>query len=320
MASKKKVILEKITQDFVKALEAKGGEPLYKLTPPKAREVLEEAQAGPIKKPDVKVEELSIEGPNGDVSIRIMRPFRSNGELPVMMFFHGAGWMLGSPATHDRLCRELVEGTNAALVFVDYKRSPEAKFPQAIEEAYAATKYISENGVKHSLDTSRMVVVGDSVGGNMTIAVTMKAKENKNPKILAQVLFYPVTNGELTSGSYQEFADGPWLTKPAMEWFWNNYLPDLTIRKEPLASPLNASIEQLKGLPPALIITDENDVLRDEGEAYASKLMEAEVPVTAVRYIGTIHDFVMLNALANSKATRSAIDLAISFIKQALHT
>jgi acetyl esterase len=168
-----------------------------------------------------------------------------------------------------------------------------------------------------NLDSSRLAVVGDSVGGNMTAAVTLLAKERGGPKISYQVLFYPVTDANFDTPSYREFANGPWLTKPAMEWFWNAYEPDAAARKKPTVSPLQASIDQLKGLPPALVITDENDVLRDEGEAYAHKLSQAGVSVTAVRYLGTIHDFVMLDALRDTPAARSAIALANASLIQA---
>jgi acetyl esterase len=226
------------------------------------------------------------------------------------VYFHGGGWVLGGKDTHDRLVREIANGANAAVVFVNFTPSPEAKYPIPIEEAYAATKYIAENGKNFNLDTSRLAVVGDSVGGNMAAAVILMAKERAGPRIDYQVLFYPVTDANFDTPSYQQFAKDIWLTREAMKWFWNNYLPDKEMRKQPTASPLQASIDQLKGQPPALIITDENDVLRDEGEAYAHKLIQAGVDVTAVRYMGTIHDFVMLNTLAGTPATCSAIGLA----------
>jgi acetyl esterase len=163
-----------------------------------------------------------------------------------------------------------------------------------------------------------MAVAGDSVGGNMTAAVTLLAKERGGPKLRAQVLFYPVTDASFDDASYTQFANGPWLTRDAMKWFWDAYAPNAADRAKITASPLRASIDELKGLPPALVITDENDVLRDEGEAYARKLTQAGVPVTSVRYNGTIHDFVMLNALADTPATRAAIDQANATLKAAL--
>ena len=249
-------------------------------------------------------------GPTGEVSVRIYRPKGAKGPLPVVMYFHGGGWVLGSENTHDRLLRDLVNGTHAAFVFVNYTPSPEAQFPVPVEQGYAATKYITEHGKDFDLDTSRLAVAGDSVGGNMVAVVTQLAKERKGPAIRYQVLFYPVTDSSLSQQSYNEFANGPWLTRAAMEWFWDAYAPNKEDRRKTTAAPLLATPKQLDGLPPALVIVDENDVLRDEGEAYARKLMQAGVDVTAVRFLATHHDFVMLNALANTPASRAAIQLA----------
>jgi acetyl esterase/lipase len=305
---------------FIEELDAKGGEPIYKLSPADARKVLENLQSQPVRKLDAKIEDLTIPGgPTKEVSIRIMRPANyAGGPLPVVMYFHGGGWILGSKNTHDRLIREIANGANVALVFVNYTPSPEAKYPVPIEQAYAATKYIAENGKKMNLDSARLAVVGDSVGGNMATVVAMLAKQRGGPRIAYQVMFYPVTDANFETTSYREFANGPWLTKAAMEWFWNAYAPDVTARKNPTASPLQASLDELSGLPPALVITDENDVLRDEGEAYADKMMQAGVSVTAVRYLGAIHDFVMLNAISDTTAARSAIQLANMTLRNAL--
>jgi acetyl esterase/lipase len=257
------------------------------------------------------IEDLNLPvGPNGKVSVRIIKPKGNKETLPVVMYFHGGGWVLGNKETHDRLVREIANGAKAAVVFVNYTPSPEAKYPTSIEEAYASTKYIAEHGKDFNLDTSRLAIVGDSVGGNMAAAVSLMAKERSGPKIDYQVLFYPVTDANFDTQSYKQFATGIWLAREGMNWFWDQYLPDRKERKQPTASPLQASIDQLKGLPPALIIVDENDVLRDEGEAYAHKLMQAGVNVTAVRYLGTIHDFVMLNPLAGTPASCSAVGLA----------
>lgn len=310
--------LEQNTEAFIQALAAKGGPPIYKLSIEEARKVLDSAQSGPVKKLPAQIEDRTIPGgPTSEISIRIVRPKKSNGKLPVVMYFHGGGWILGNKDTHDRLVREIANGAKVAVVFVNYAPSPEAKYPTAIEQAYAATKYVAEHGKNLNLDSSRLAVAGDSVGGNMAAVVTLLAKERGGPKIDYQVLFYPVTDANLDNPSYQEFANGPWLTKPAMEWFWNAYAPDVAERKKLTISPLQASIDQLKGLPRALVITDENDVLRDEGEAYAHKLSQAGVSVTAVRYLGTIHDFVMLNAIMDTPAARSAIALANANLQQA---
>lgn len=304
-------LLEPTTRAFVEKINKQGGTPIYELSPKDARKVLDDLQATTeVAKLSADIEDLNIPvGPKGQVSIRIIRPKGNKETLPVVMYFHGGGWVLGDKDTHDRLVREIANGANAAIVFVNFTPSPEAKYPTPIEEAYAATKYIAENGKNLSLDPSRLAVAGDSVGGNMAAAVTLMAEERGGPKIDYQVLFYPVTDANFDTQSYQQFATSIWLTREAMKWFWDNYLPDKEARKQPTASPLQASIDQLKGQPPALIITDENDVLRDEGEAYAHKLIQAGVNVTAVRYLGTIHDFVMLNPLAGTPATCSAIGL-----------
>ena len=220
--------------------------------------------------------------------------------------------------THDRLIREIAVGAHAAVVFVDYDRAPEAQFPIPLEEAYAATKYVAENGSTLNVDSSRLAVVGDSAGGNIATAVTLLSKERRGPKISFQLLFYPVTDANFETGSYTQFQDGPWLTKAAMEWFWNAYLPDKAARRAMIAAPLTATPNQLEGLPNALVITAENDVLRDEGEAYARKLWEAGVRVTCTRYIGAVHDFVMLDAIADSPAARSAIAQANAALISAL--
>jgi acetyl esterase len=252
------------------------------------------------------------------VPVRIVRPVGVAGPLPVVVYVHGGGWILGDRNTHDRVVREIAVGAGAAVVFVDYDRSPEARYPVAIEQAYAATRYVVDQSASLGIDPSRLAVVGDSVGGNMAAALTLMARQRRGPKIAFQVLFYPVTDADFDTASYTRFADGPWLTKRAMQWFWDAYLPDPAARKQPTATPLNASLHELAGLPEALVIVDENDVLRDEGEAYAGRLSDAGVRVTSVRYNGTIHDFVMLNALADTPATRGAIAQAVGALTTAL--
>jgi acetyl esterase len=313
------LVLERETQSFLDAVAAPGGAPLYTLPYADARHVLEAAQSGDVSELPVDLEDrlLPIE-PDGEVSVRIFRPRGAPDPLPAVMYFHGGGWVLGSKYTHDRLVRELVNGTQVAFVFVNYTPSPEAQFPQPIEQAYAATKHIADYGHDYGLDTSRLAVAGDSVGGNMAAAVTLLAKEREWPPIAFQVLCYPVTGANFSGGSYTQFANGPWLTKAAMAWFWDAYAPNQKDRKKITACPSRATADQLKGLPPALIITDENDVLRDEGEEYARKLMQAGVDVTAVRYLATCHDFVMLNGLAHTPAAKSAIQLAIHSLRVAL--
>jgi len=307
-----KIVLEPKTQAFVDALAAQGGKPIYELSYADARKVLEDAQASAsVKKLPADVEDKMFPvGPTSQTSVTIYRPKGSKGTLPVVMYYHGGGWVLGSKNTHDRLVRDLVNGTNAAFVFVNYTPSPEAQFPIPIEQGYAAMKYVAEHGDELGFDTTRLAIAGDSVGGNMTAVVAQLAKERKGPTISYQVLFYPVTDAIMSQESHKEFANGPWLTAAAMKWFWDAYAPNKADRKKTMASPLAATIEQLKGLPPALVIVDENDILRDEGEEYARKLIQAGVETAAVRALATIHDFVMLNALADTAATKAAIELA----------
>ncbi len=309
--------LELHTQQFVDTLA--GAPPIFTLSPGDARSVLVRAQSIPVGKPSAQVEDITLPvGPTGSVPIRVIRPVGAAEVLPVVMYFHGGGWILGDRDTHDRLVREIAVGAQAAVVFVDYSRAPEARYPVAIEQAYAATRYVAENAADLRIDPLRLAVAGDSVGGNMAAAVTLMANQRRGPKITFQVLFYPVTDAGFDTLSYSKFAEGPWLTKRAMQWFWDAYLPDPTARKQPTATPLNASLDQLAGLPEALVIVDENDVLRDEGEAYAGKLSDAGVRVISVRYNGTIHDFVMLNALADTPATRGAIAQAVGALRRAL--
>ena len=257
-------------------------------------------------------------GPKGAVYVRIVRPRNTAKIMPVVMYFHGGGWVAGGVDTHDRLIREIAVAVEAAVVFVAYGRAPEVQFPLALEEAYAATAYVANHADCLNLDGSRLAVVGDGAGGNMAAAVTLMSKQRRGPKIVFQVLFYPTTAANFEAVSYQDWRDGPWLTKQDMEWLWHAYLPPAADRADALATPLNATLDQLRGLPDALLITAEVDVLRDEGEAYARKLSEAYVRTTCTRYIGTVHDFVMLNALADTPAARGAVGQAIAALRSAL--
>jgi acetyl esterase/lipase len=312
------VVLEPAAQAFADATSSPPF--IYELDPDKAREVLEDVQRSPIDKPDVDIEELTITaGPRGQIAVRLVRPAGAAGTLPVILYIHGAGWVLGSPETHDLLVRNLAVGAQAAVVFPDYRRAPEAQYPSQIEEAYATAAWIVEHGSEYGLDSNRVAIAGDSVGGNMTIAVTLMAKERGGPSFSAQLLYYPVTDAGMDSGSYGQFAEGYFLARAGMAWFWEQYLPDESRRGESLASPLRASTEELAGLPPALVITGEADVLRDEGEAYATKLRAAGVPVTQARYGGIIHDFVMLHPLAATHAAKAATAQGAAFLREALH-
>ncbi|MFD8203099.1 alpha/beta hydrolase [Streptomyces sp. NPDC059701] len=293
---------------------------LFELPPAEGRKAVDEVQSGPVGMPDVDEEWITVSGgPTGSVRARVVRPAGAVGTLPVILYIHGAGWVFGNAHTHDRLVRELAVGAGAAVVFPEYDLSPEARYPVAIEQNFTVARWIVEQGAGKGLDATRIAVAGDSVGGNMTAALTLMAKERGGVPLVQQVLFYPVTDASFDTASYHQFAEGYFLRRDGMQWFWDQYTTDESERARITASPLRATTEQLTGLPPALVITGEADVLRDEGEAYANKLREAGVPVTAVRYQGVIHDFVMLNALRETHAAEAAIAQAVATLRTALH-
>ena len=311
--------VEHHTQAFLQALEAGGGKPLETLSPQDARSVLVGAQASvKVDLSGVSVSEKTIQAGGQSIPLTIVRPEGVQGELPVFMFFHGGGWVLGDYPTHARLIRDLVVNSGAVAVYVGYTPSPEAQYPTAIDQAYAATRWVGEHGKEIQVDSSRLAVAGNSVGGNMAAVVALKAKEAGTPKLSFQLLLWPVTDANLETASYNQFAQGHFLTKPLMKWFWDNYTTNPKQRAERFASPLQATTEQLKGLPPALVQTAEFDVLRDEGEAYARKLDAAGVTVTAVRYNGMIHDYGLLNPLAHIPAVQAALRQAGAELQQHL--
>ena len=294
---------------------------LFDLGPVEGRKAVDEVQSADIPEPAVDEEWITVTGgPTGSVRARIVKPAGTSGTLPVILYIHGAGWVFGNAHTHDRLVRELAVGAGAAVVFPEYDLSPEARYPVAIEQNYAVARWIVTDGAAKGLDSARIAVAGDSVGGNMAAALTLMAKERGDVPLVQQVLFYPVTDASFDTGSYHQFAEGYFLRRDAMQWFWDQYTTDPAQRAEITASPLRATTEQLAGLPAALVVTGEADVLRDEGEAYANKLRQAGVPVTAVRYQGIIHDFVMLNALSGTHAARAAITEAVTTLRGAFGT
>ena len=313
-------VIEPHTQQWLDKLAAAGGPPLYELSPQDARQVLRDVQDSvSVQLQPADIDDRVIQGgPTGQVSIRIVRPADVTGVLPIVFHSHGGGWILGDKNTHERLDRELANAARAVIVFVDYTPAPEAHYPVQNEQAYTALQWAIANAAEIGADPARVALFGDSVGGNMTAALTLMAKQRGGPHIAAQVLCYPVTDANLDTSTYRRYADGPWLTRGSMRWFWDAYLPDQARRAEITASPLRASLDQLHGLPPALVINGEHDVLRDEGEAYARKLSEAGVPVTMVRYGGTIHDFLLLNPITDTPAPRAAIAQAAHYLRSAL--
>jgi acetyl esterase/lipase len=319
MSVQSRIVLEPSAQGIVDATSIPPF--LYELEPVAARKVLDDLQAAPIEKLPIEEEWITVPAAIGDARVRIVKPVGSSGKtLPVIVYMHGGGWILGNAATHDRLVRELAVGARAALLFVEYPNSPEAHYPVAIEQGYATAQWVVREGAGKGLDASRMAVAGESVGGDMAAALTLMAKERGDVSFVQTSMYYPVTDAAMDTASYDEFAEGYYLTRKAMEWFWDAYTTDPAERAEITASPNRASIEQLEGLPPTLLLVDEVDPLRDEGEAYAAKLRAAGVLVTTVRYDGVIHDFMLLNAMSESRATRAAIAQAIDHLRAALGT
>jgi acetyl esterase len=286
-----------------------------------ARKAVEAAQSAPIPMPDIDESWVTLSSAFGDFEVRIVRPPGSTDLLPVVLYLHGGGWILGSWITHDLLTRRLAVGANAAVVFVEYSRAPEAKYPVQIEQCYAAAQWITEQGAGGAFDVTRIAVAGDSAGGNMSTVLAFMAKQRGGVQFVHQSLYYPMTDANAEgSVSLRRFKDGPYGSAEGLAWFWSSYLTSEESRRDILVSPLQATLADLEGLPPALIIVDENDLLRDQGEAYADKLREAGVPTTSVRFNGTIHDFMRLNALRDSESTRAAVGLAVTALRRAFGT
>jgi acetyl esterase len=308
--------LEPRTEAFLTAVA--GLPRLAELGATGARARIARLQTTGSPRPAADTTDLTVAATGAPVSVRIVRPRGVSGPLPVILFLHGGGWVTGNRLTHDRLVRELAVGAGAAVVFPAYSRAPEAVYPRAIREGYAVLAWIAAHGPEHRLDGARIAVAGDSTGATIATTLTLLAKERGGPALRAQVLFCPATDASFTTASYAQFSKGYWLRREAMEWFWDQYIPNAALRDEVTASPLRASAGELSRLPPALIITAEADVLRDEGEAYARALEDAGVAVTATRYRGVIHDFVMLDALRATHAAHAAIAQASGYLAQAL--
>lgn len=306
------------TKAFLQLLNS-GGAPLESLSTDDARNVLVNAQASvQVDLSGIEESEKTITSDGYTVTLNIVRPEGVKGTLPVFVFIHGGGWILGDYPTHKRMVRDLVVLTGYSGVFINYTRTPDAQYPQAINEIYAATKWVAAHGDEIGVDGSNLAIVGNSVGGNMTAVTAIKAKENNGPKIKLQVLMWPIVDHDFDTESYHQFGEHRFLTRSLMMWMYDMYIADPMERDDIHASPLRGSIDQLKGLPPALIQVAENDVLRDEGEAYGRKLDLAGVPVTTIRYNGMIHDFGLLNGLAELPATRSLFVHAAAELKKYL--
>ncbi|MEE3718517.1 alpha/beta hydrolase [Tumidithrix elongata RA019] len=311
--------LSREVKAFLALLNSGDGAPLETLHPLAARQVLVDAQASvKVDLSGIDESEKTITADGYTIALNIVRPEGVKGTLPVFMFIHGGGWVLGDYPTHKRMVRDLVVLSGFAAVFVNYTRTPDAQYPQAVNEIYAATKWVAEHGEEIGVDGKNLAVVGNSVGGNMTAVTTLMAKAKGGPQIKLQIMMWPIVDANFETESYHQFGEKRFLTTPLMKWMYDLYTTDMGKRREIYASPLQATIEQLKGLPPALIQVAESDILRDEGEAYGRKLDEAGVKVTTVRYNGMIHDFGLLNGLAEVPAVRSLFVHAAAELKKYL--
>ena len=293
---------------------------LYELGPDGARKVLDDLQAAPIAKPDVDETWITVPADVGDVRGPHRQACRRTASFPPCSMCTAAAGSSATPARTIASSASWRSGRTPRSCSWSTTAPPEAQYPVAIEQAYATARWITEEGHAQGLDASRLAVAGDSVGGNMTAALAILAKQRGDVTFVHQSMYYPVTDAAQDTDSYLEFADGPFLTAKAMAWFWDAYCPDEARRSEITASPLRASLDELAGLPEAFVIVDENDVLRDEGEAYARKLTEAGVRTTSVRFNGAIHDFLMLNPLRETAATTAALEQAIHILRKALGT
>ncbi len=310
--------LSKETKEYLKVLNS-GGKPVESLPVSDARNVLVDTQAA------IKVDVSGIEETEKvilvdehDIKLYIVRPEKAKGKLPVFIFIHGGGWVLGDYQTHKRLVRDLVVESGYACVFIEYSRSPEAKYPIALNECYAATKWVAEHGDEINVDGKRLAIVGNSAGGNMTIGTCLKAKSNKGPDIKCQILLWPYSDAGINTESFKKYGEERFLTKSLMIWMRDNYLSNKAQHDDIYVSPVRATINQLKGLPPTLIEVAENDILRDAGEELGRKLDEAGVDVTTVRFNGVIHDWGLLNGYANLSSTRNMIIFTAAMLKKYL--
>ena len=306
---------------FIEKLNSEDHKPIYDLTFDEAKNFLKTIQEKDYKNIPAEICDTEIVTPlEGNVSLRFVRPNNTMDiKLPLIIYAHGGGWVMGDETTHDELIKKLAINTNCAVAFVKYPHSPQAAFPVAFNQIYATLDFLYNNPDDYNIDSNKIILAGDSAGANMISAAAIRAKEEKGPDILLQILLYPALSYEMDTKSYKKFKDGPWLTKKAMEWFWNAYIQDKEQIKNYYAQPLIAPNDVLNGLPKTLIITAENDVLRNEGEDFADKLNNANVDVACVRIIGAIHDFMMLNAISDTKPAKTAFNIVYSAIKDVLN-
>jgi acetyl esterase len=306
-----RAFLEELNKDSTPFWELPGDEP---------RNIVTALQAQtPVDLSGIEIDQREIAVEGRRITLYVVRPEAVTGAVPAFMFYHGAVWIAGNFENHKRLVRDLVVGSQAAAVFVEYTPVPEARFPVQINEAYESAVWVTGHGDDIGVDSSKLAVCGNSVGGNMAAAVTLMVHDRGGANIAFQQLLWPALDSDLDTGSYRAYGEGRFLPRAFMQYGWDHYAPDAETRKHRYAAPLQATIDQLRGLPPTLIQTAENDVLRDEGEAYARMLDEADVDVTCVRYNGAIHDFALLNALRDVPSTDAALRQAAAELARHLH-
>lgn len=318
--SSKHPYLDNVSKKFLESLD-KDAKPLYEIDPEDAREFLTFIQEKGYHDIESQVEDISFYDENSnEISVRLIRPQNYSGEsLPLVIYCHGGGWVMGNADDFDMTIKTIANWSNCAVAFINYSKAPEAQYPIALNQIYSALEHFSNNGHKYNINSECIAIMGDSAGGNMAAATAIRTKIENGPQLALQVLIYPVTDAEMKTESYKEFKDGPWLSKKAMEYFWDCYLPDKEKRNGLYISPLKADVEYLKGTAPALVITAENDVLRDEGEAYARKLIEAGVDTACIRVNNTFHDFLLLNGVRESKGVKSAYKVICRMLEHTLH-
>jgi len=298
---------------FLDQLAAMGGKPLHELTPDEARGRAMPPELGGDEQPVHSVADRKIPGDGGLLGVRVYRPSAA-AALPGLVYFHGGGFVLGGLDMNDRPCRALANQSGCVVISVDYRLAPEHPFPAAADDAYAATSFVAENAASFGVDRARVAVAGDSAGGNLAAVVALRARDSGGPALAFQLLVYPLVDFTDESPSMRDFADGHFLTAAGLHWFAGHYLPPSVDRRQPWVSPLHTN---LKGLPPALVMTAECDPLRDQGETFAKRLQDAGVPAELKRYDGMFHPFFSLpGAIDGGKA---AIADAAAALRKALH-
>lgn len=307
--------LEPTTRAFMERLIAEGGKPLTQLSVEEARQYMRSSQSTPLQHPSVSIRSVDAAG----IPLTLIKPAHARTPLPAVLYLHGGGWVLGGIDTHARIVREIALRSNATVAFPHYALSPEARFPVAVEQCYSAARWIESHAAEHQIDGSRIAVAGDSAGGNLAAAVALLAMQRGGPRLRLQALMCPVLQAPSKTASYEEFAEGLNLTREEMEWFSGHYAPDASVWSNPAASPLAASLDQLSQVAPAIILTAECDVLRDDGEQYAHRLAAAGVAVTAMRMLGTIHNFPVNDDLKDSGPAIAALDVVGDALRSALY-